>query len=72
VTCDVAFEGVGTIEGATSAMGDTYDSAAEAAADREQQQVLLSALGAWDRALRRDECGGWTIGGNHGTIHTWG
>jgi hypothetical protein len=28
-------------------MGDTYDNAAEAAADREQQQVLLTALNGW-------------------------
>jgi hypothetical protein len=53
-------------------MGDTYDSAAEADADRAQQRALLSALGAWDRALRRDECGAWTLVGSHGTIHTWG
>jgi hypothetical protein len=33
---------------------------------------LLTALNAWDRALRRDECGAWTISGNNGTIHTWG
>jgi hypothetical protein len=53
-------------------MSDTYDSAAEAAADRMQQQALLAALGAWDRALRRDECGAWCISGNTGSIHTWG
>jgi hypothetical protein len=53
-------------------MGDTYDSAAEAAADRNQQKALLAALGAWDRALRRDECGTWTISGTRGTVHTWG
>jgi hypothetical protein len=53
-------------------MGDTYDTAAEAAADRAQQLSLLEALGAWDRALRRDECGAWTIRGERGTIHTWG
>jgi len=38
-------------------MGDTYSSASEANADRAQQKVLLKALNAWDRALRRDECG---------------
>jgi hypothetical protein len=71
---DVAFEGVRTIEGATTDMGyiDTYDSAAEAAADRTQQKELLTALNAWDRALRRDECGAWTIIGKQGSIHSWG
>jgi hypothetical protein len=55
-------------------MGDinTYDSSADAEADRAQQKKLLGALNAWDRALRRDECGAWTISGNTGTIHTWG
>ena len=53
-------------------MGDTYDTGEEAEADRAQQKALLAALGAWDRALRRDDCGAWTITGNHGTIHTWG
>jgi hypothetical protein len=37
--------------------GLTYDTAAEADADRAQQKELLTALGTWDRALRRDECG---------------
>jgi hypothetical protein len=50
----------------------TYDSAADAAADREQQQSLVGALNAWDRALRRDECGAWRINGRHGSIHTRG
>jgi hypothetical protein len=50
----------------------TYDSAAEADADRAQQRELLTALGAWDRALRRDECGAWCICGQHGNILTWG
>src|SRR5262249_29053766 len=53
-------------------MGDTYDSAAEATADRDQQRALLGALGTWDRALRKDECGAWTISGTRGTVHTWG
>src|SRR5215468_465414 len=53
-------------------MGDTYDSAADAEADREQQRQLLAALNAWDRALRRDECGMWTIQGARGTIHAYG
>jgi hypothetical protein len=51
---------------------NTYDSAAEADADRAQQKELLTALNAWDRALRRDECGGWTIIGKQGSIHSWG
>jgi hypothetical protein len=51
---------------------DTYDSAVEAAADRTQQKELLTALNGWDRALRRDECGAWTIIGKQGSIHTWG
>jgi hypothetical protein len=53
-------------------MADTYESAAEAAADRAQQQALLAALGAWDRAIRRDECGAWYLSGKTGSIHTWG
>jgi len=51
---------------------NTYDSAAEAEADRAQQKALLMALNAWDRALRRDEAGAWAICGKHGSIHTWG
>jgi hypothetical protein len=50
----------------------TYDTAAEADADRAQQKQLLAALNAWDRALRRDECGAWRITGARGSIHTWG
>jgi hypothetical protein len=54
-------------------MGDlTYDDAADVEADKAQQRALLEALGAWDRALRRDECGAWTITGTRGTIHTYG
>jgi hypothetical protein len=53
-------------------MGDTYDSATDAEADREQQRQLLAALNAWDRAPRRDECGAWTIMGSRGSICTWG
>jgi hypothetical protein len=51
---------------------NTYDSATEAEADRAQQKALLTALNAWDRALRRDDCGAWCISGNQGSIHTWG
>jgi hypothetical protein len=53
-------------------MSDTYDTLAEAETDREQQRLLLTALNAWDRALRRDECSAWCITGKHGSIHTWG
>jgi len=52
--------------------GDTYDTAEQAAADREQQRSLLVALNAWDRALRKDECNAWVVAGKHGSIHTWG
>ena len=51
---------------------NTYDSAADADADRAQQKELLTALNASDRALRRDECGAWTLIGRQGSIHTWG
>jgi len=51
---------------------DTYDSGAEAEADRAQQKALLAALRAWHRALRRDECGAWCISGKHGRVYTWG
>ena len=53
-------------------MRDTYATVAETEADRAQQKALLAALGAWDRALRRDECRAWTISGEHGAIHTYG
>jgi hypothetical protein len=53
-------------------VGNTYDSSAEAEADRALQKELLMALNGWDRALRRDECGTWTIVGRQGSIHTWG
>ena len=45
---------------------NTYDSAADAEADRAQQLRLLAALGAWDRALRRDELAAWCIPGTRG------
>ena len=75
VVADVAFEGVDNVSmGAISHMGqiNTYDSAAEAEADKAQQKALLMALNAWDRALRRDEAGAWAISGKQGSIHTWG
>ena len=40
--------------------------------DRGQQLLLLAALGAGDRALRRDACGDWCISGSRGGIYTWG
>jgi hypothetical protein len=36
------------------------------------QQRPFSPPHAWDRALRRDECGAWCIFGKRGSIHTWG
>ena len=58
------------------ALGDSHgrhlQHAADAEADRAQQKELLIALDAWDRALRRDECGAWCIIGKNGTILTWG
>jgi hypothetical protein len=59
-------------QGAGLTVGDTYDSAADADADRAQQKALLAALGGWDRALRRDECGAWCIMGTRGKVYTWG
>jgi hypothetical protein len=53
-------------------MADTYENAKDAEADRRQQAALLRALDAWDKALRRDECGAWAIHGTRGNIHTWG
>jgi hypothetical protein len=53
-------------------MGYTYDSAAEAEADRDQLKALHSALGVWDRGLQRDDCNAWTIIGKRGSIHTLG
>jgi hypothetical protein len=50
----------------------TYESAGEAEADRAQQLQLLAALGAWDRALRRDELAAWRIQGTRGHIYTDG
>ena len=44
---------------------NTYETAAEAEADRAQQLRLLAALGAWDRALRRDELAAWCIAGTY-------
>jgi hypothetical protein len=53
-------------------MRDTYDSGVEAEADRAQQKAMLTALNAWDRALRRDDCGSWCITGKAGSIHSSG
>ena len=53
-------------------MGNTYDSASDAEADRTKQQELLVTLAAWDRGLRRDECGAWCILGRRGAIRTFG
>jgi hypothetical protein len=50
---------------------DTYRTGAMEQADKLKQGQLLAALGAWDRALRRDECGAWCINGWSGHIVTW-
>jgi hypothetical protein len=50
----------------------TYSNSAEAEADRAQQMRMIGALGAWTRALRKDECAAWCISGNHGKVYTWG
>ena len=50
----------------------TYRSRDEERADREQQELLFSALDAAPAQLRRDECGSWVIAGRRGTIQTWG
>ena len=53
-------------------MSETYDASADAEADRAQQRALLKALGAPDRALRRDESGAWRINGARGSVHSSG
>ena len=50
-------------------MTSTYEDAADANADRAQQLRLLAALGAWDRALRRDELAAWCIRGTGEHLH---
>jgi hypothetical protein len=50
----------------------SYKSRTEADADRATQTALLRALNAWERALRRDECGAWRVNGQRGHIYTWG
>ena len=50
----------------------TYSNSAEAEADRAQQMRMIGALGAWTRALRKDECAAWRVSGKHGRIYTWG
>jgi hypothetical protein len=37
--------------------------------DREHLQSFLTALDAWTRALRRDDCNDWAISGRYGTIY---
>ena len=44
----------------------------EQADDRNLMLDLLQALNGAKTALRRDECGDWTIFGKHGHIHTDG
>ena len=50
----------------------SYKTRTEADADRATQIMLLNALSAWERALRRDECGAWRVNGEQGHIYTWG
>lgn len=50
----------------------SYKTGAEAGADRATQIMLLKALNAWKRALRRDECGAWRVNGERGHVYTWG
>jgi hypothetical protein len=40
-------------------------------ADRQREALLklVEALGCWDRALRRDECGDWQVRGKYGHIY---
>ena len=52
--------------------GSTYRTRDDERDDRQQQEKLLAALDAAPSQLRRDECGWWIIGGQHGAIHTWG
>jgi hypothetical protein len=39
------------------------------ARQREALLKLVEALGCWDRALRRDECGDWRLNGRWGPIY---
>jgi hypothetical protein len=50
---------------------DAYRTGVAERADRAKQLKLLVALGAWDRALRRDDCGAWVIEGWCGHIASW-
>jgi hypothetical protein len=56
----------------TGRLLDTYETKAEADADRAQQQELLSALGGWQRALQIDPCGAWVLAGTRGRVFAWG
>jgi hypothetical protein len=46
-------------------VGDLYPPTVQ----REALLKLVEALGCWDRALRRDECGDWRINGKLGHIY---
>jgi hypothetical protein len=46
-------------------LADTYPPARQ----REALLKLVEALGCWDRALRRDECGDWAVFGKLGHIY---
>jgi hypothetical protein len=49
----------------------SYKTRTEADADRAAEVTLLNALNAWERALRRDECGAWRVNGERGHVYTW-
>jgi hypothetical protein len=49
----------------------SYKTRADAEANRIAQTTLKNVLNAWDRALRRDDCGAWRINGERGHIYTW-
>jgi hypothetical protein len=51
---------------------NTYETAADADADRAQQLQLVVALGAWAERRAGIECGAWRISGKTGSIHTAG
>jgi hypothetical protein len=61
-----------TFDSSGAALMDTYKSGAEAMADKQAHQALLTALDAAPRSLRKDPCGAWRITGNSGHIYSWG
>ncbi len=53
-------------------MALTYDSAAEADADKAQLHLMLTALDAAQSQMRLDACRAWTLRGKRGYLATWG